>query len=49
MKLTGSVLLMVLALLCFVVQVILSLAGGSSGKLNLMALGAALFVVSFLV
>ena len=41
--------LFILAALCFGVRVLLSLFGGSSGKLDLQALGACLFVCAFLV
>lgn len=40
---------LIAALVCFLVKVILTLFGGSSGKLDLQALGAAFFVAAFLV
>ena len=41
--------LLLLAVICFAAVVLLSLFGGSSGDLNLLALGLTLFAGSFLV
>jgi hypothetical protein len=48
MKLTLNVLLLVLALICFGVKFVLTLAGGSSGKVDLDALGMVFLIAAFL-
>lgn len=48
MKLSLNLILLLLAFVCFLVKFLLALFGGSSGKLDLSALGATLFVASFL-
>lgn len=40
--------LLVVALVCFAVKFVLGLFGGSSGKLDLDALGMAFFIASFI-
>ena len=49
MKLTLNVLLLILSLICFGVKFVLAAAGGSSGKIDLDALGMVFLVAAFLV
>jgi hypothetical protein len=48
MKLSLNVLLLLLALICFAIKFILGLVGGSSGKIDLDALGMTFLVAAFL-
>jgi ABC-type methionine transport system permease subunit len=48
MKITANFIMLLFALVCFLVQFVIGLAGGNTGKINLMALGATFFVAAFL-